>query len=306
MISVVIPLYNKEAYIAETIRSVLHQTFTNFEILVVNDASNDASVSVVNGFEDERIQLITIERSGVSVARNTGIEKAKYPWIAFLDADDWWDATFLEEMLALISTYSSHKIFASGRSRVFKNKTERYQNKYLPEEGKAAVLNYFQVIGEYFPPVNSSNVIIEKSLFRAIGKFRKRQKKHEDHDLWMRLCVKNPVVLLNKELSFYRKTELDATSKTHYEADDFCIFLNTILKVKEQLSPTEKGDFRKYYKRFTFFTYIKHYWNYSHQEKKQVYGLLKQLLPKSYIRRLFYINAVPFNVYPVLKTFKRK
>jgi glycosyltransferase involved in cell wall biosynthesis len=83
MFSVIIPLYNKELSISNTIQSVLDQTFQNFEIVIVNDGSTDNSVKEVEKFDDKRIRLIHQENKGVSAARNRGIEEAKYEWIAF-------------------------------------------------------------------------------------------------------------------------------------------------------------------------------------------------------------------------------
>lgn len=83
MISVVIPLYNKEELITETVRSVLNQTFADFELLIVNDGSTDGSLAVASAISDPRIKVITIENSGVSVARNVGIKAASHDWVAF-------------------------------------------------------------------------------------------------------------------------------------------------------------------------------------------------------------------------------
>ncbi|MBT8256619.1 MAG: glycosyltransferase family 2 protein, partial [Bacteroidia bacterium] len=98
MFSVVIPLYNKEAFISTTIRSVLDQSFQDFELLVIDDGSTDDSHKIVQEFNDSRIRLKSIKNSGVSVARNFGVEKSKYDWIAFLDADDYWTSGFLETL----------------------------------------------------------------------------------------------------------------------------------------------------------------------------------------------------------------
>ena len=91
MFSVVIPLYNKELSIINTIQSVLDQTFQNFEIVVVNDGSTDRSVEMVEQFNDPRIRIINKSNGGVSSARNRGIQEAKYELVAFLDADDFWE-----------------------------------------------------------------------------------------------------------------------------------------------------------------------------------------------------------------------
>ena len=90
MISVVIPLYNKEEQIADTLQSIFAQTFQDFEIVIVDDGSTDNSVEEVEKFDDSRIRLIHQTNAGVSAARNRGIEEARGELIAFLDADDEW------------------------------------------------------------------------------------------------------------------------------------------------------------------------------------------------------------------------
>lgn len=95
MISVVIPLYNKEKQIKRTLQSVLTQTFQDFEIVIVNDGSTDNSVIEVEKLKDPRIRLVHQKNAGVSAARNKGIEEAKYELIAFLDADDEWQSEYL-------------------------------------------------------------------------------------------------------------------------------------------------------------------------------------------------------------------
>lgn len=97
LISIVIPVYNTEKYLAECIHSVLNQTYTPIEIICVNDGSTDTSGDVLQTFGD-RIQIVTLEHnSGISVARNKGIEIAHGEFLTFLDADDLWEPTKLED-----------------------------------------------------------------------------------------------------------------------------------------------------------------------------------------------------------------
>ena len=136
MFSVVIPLYNKSAYIGKCIQSVLNQTFREFEIIIINDGSTDdgfeqvhrifnsirentaqesnlrynnlepflkITYSIPNTMHDIKITLINQKNSGVSTARNNGVKTAFYDYIAFLDADDWWESNYLEEMKYLIA-----------------------------------------------------------------------------------------------------------------------------------------------------------------------------------------------------------
>ena len=119
MISVVIPLYNKEKQIKRTLQSVLTQTFQDFEIVIVNDGSTDNSTIEVEKIKDSRIRLIHQENAGVSAARNKGIEEAKYELIALLDADDEWKNKYLEVQYDLYKKYPKCDIFACNYEFVF-------------------------------------------------------------------------------------------------------------------------------------------------------------------------------------------
>src|SRR5690606_29446795 len=105
MFSVVIPLYNKERSIKQTVQSVLDQTFTDFEIVIVNDGSTDNSLQVVENIDDQRIRIINKPNGGVSSARNKGINEANFNWIAFLDGDDLWKPNHLEIIRGLIDKF---------------------------------------------------------------------------------------------------------------------------------------------------------------------------------------------------------
>lgn len=117
--SVVIPVYNKEKYVSRSIQSVINQTFDNFEIIIVNDASNDNSMDVVRSFDDPRIRVFNRDTPGPGgyAARNLGITHSRGIWIAFLDADDKWDPDHLESMYKLSCMFPDARFMAAG-SRV--------------------------------------------------------------------------------------------------------------------------------------------------------------------------------------------
>lgn len=305
MISVVIPLYNKAQFVAEAVHSVLDQRFADFELLVVNDGSTDGSKAIVEAIEDERLQLIDIVHSGVSVARNTGIRASKFDWIAFLDADDWWDENFLAEMVTCIKNYPEQKLFASGRTHVFRDFTKRYSNRFIPKEGTVGLVNFFEVIRKYLPLINSSNAVILKAHFETAGYFREKQRKHEDHDLWMRMSIGQQVVFLNKNLSFYRNTEDHSASTMDYDPLDFCMFLQTLQSIKPRLTDLESVYFRKYCNRFVLLTYIKNYSKYSKVEDEIVYADAKKVLSGIHLILLRILKQIPYKkTYRFFKYFQ--
>lgn len=191
MISVIIPLYNKEAGIATALRSVLAQTYQDFEIVVVDDGSTDSSVAIVETFNDQRIRLIRQQNAGVSAARNRGIEEAKGEYVAFLDADDEWIPEFLEEIRTLQQEYPECKAQATNyvfNSNETKSPTILHK---IPFKGKRGVLsNYFEVASCSHPPVWTSAVCIERKLLQEIGGFPVGIKSGEDLLTWARIAVR--------------------------------------------------------------------------------------------------------------------
>ncbi len=111
MISVVIPLYNKEQIIEKCLQSVLSQDYDDFEVIIVNDGSTDRSVEIVKAIDDSRIRLIEQENGGPSKARNTGVKNAKGDWIVFLDADDEFLSGALKKFCNLIQNHPNVSMF---------------------------------------------------------------------------------------------------------------------------------------------------------------------------------------------------
>ncbi len=173
--SVVIPLYNKANYISQCIKSVLDQSFSDFEIVMVDDGSTDGSVELVHGFLDDRIRLISQTNQGVSVARNTGITRATGRYVAFLDADDYWEPDLLETARRDITTYPSIEFWSCGyyfgRGGVRRAASFTIRETALPG-----------FIGNYFdasladPIVTSSTAIMSKRLLLEIGGVSARRK----------------------------------------------------------------------------------------------------------------------------------
>ena len=142
MISVVIPLYNKERYIERAVYSVLSQTFQQFEIVIVNDGSTDGSVSVIERMNNPLIRLIHQKNGGVSAARNRGIEEARFEYIAFLDADDEWKENHLEVIAGLVLYPGKHLSRHSDSTRTIHLQRRRRNHRQLLRNGFGNRLPY--------------------------------------------------------------------------------------------------------------------------------------------------------------------
>ncbi len=305
MFSVVVPLYNKAPFILETVQSVLNQLDVDFELLVINDGSTDGSLDQISGITDDRLKVFTIPHSGVSVARNTGIAESRFEWIAFLDADDWWDPSFLKEIAVVIDRHPDNCIFAGGRSRVFDSGAERYTHALLPEEGQTGTVNYYEVIEKYLPPLNASNAVIKKSLLEEVGLFKPGQSRHEDHDLWFRLCARYDVVFVNKPLSFYRKTKKAQASQDVMSVPDFLSYLDTMKRIIPQLTAMEQEAARKFYNRFVIWAYARGRETYDKAGRIEIRKGADAVLTSGTKRMLWIIDYLPFNLVAGLKKLYR-
>ena len=205
MFSVIIPLYNKAPYIAKAIESVLGQTYRDFEVIVIDDGSTDQSLEVAKIFENKSITIISQPNSGVSTARNNGVKIAKHPYICFLDADDWWHPTFLEEMKQLITDFPDAGIYGSGYY-IVKNGKERIAPIGVPQGFERGIIDYCEVYAKTLcMPLTSISVVIPKHIFDEEKGFKSQLKFGEDFDLWIRIALKHQVILVNKPLAYYNQ-----------------------------------------------------------------------------------------------------
>lgn len=224
MFSVVIPLYNKELSIANTINSVLNQANQSFEIIVIDDGSTDNSAERVREIQDPRIRLVQQKNQGVSAARNLGIKEARYEWIALLDGDDLWEKNHLAEIAKTMQQYPNQKVYVTS----FKYSDSRYLFKHERNREMFVVKNYFkEAVNESL--IWTSIVVINKACFQNIGYFNTALIRGEDLDLWSRLAKKYSIVKNSKVTATYRieaenrtnlSRELEKTHIYYFDIDD--------------------------------------------------------------------------------------
>lgn len=228
--SVIIPLYNKVPYIRKALESVLAQTYTDYELIIVDDGSTDGSAEIAEailqeairqqGYEAKgmensaadtlasclsplafRLRLLKQPNQGVSAARNAGVAQAHAEYIAFLDADDWWEPTYLERMAQLVIDYPDAGLYAC--------------NYYYHKDGVNIIkvdipTGYFNYPKEYFKnfamPVWTGATMIPRKVYDEMGGFPLGIKLGEDFLLWAKIALRYPVAFLNEPLAYYNNT----------------------------------------------------------------------------------------------------
>lgn len=198
--SVVIPVYNAERYIEQTVRSVMNQTVKEIEIICVNDCSTDNSVEIIKKLqlEDSRIKLINNEKnSKVSVTRNNGIKVANASWIALLDADDMWEANFLEEVIKARDEKNARLVCTS--EGFMTNEGEKLDKCFIID----GEITYKQLLKQN--KISASAVFVEKDLLLKYPFFY--EEAHEDYLCWLSILKEIKVCYaVNKPLSYRRLT----------------------------------------------------------------------------------------------------
>ena len=201
------PLYNKALYVSKAIESVLAQTFQNWELVIVDDGSTDGSGDVAITHKDSRITYLHQTNQGVSTARNNGVSHSHHPYLCFLDADDWWKPTFLEEMSRLIAEFPDAGIYGTNYTIVNETKHKtRVANIGMDDGVESGYFNYCQAYAKtMYMPLWTGAVCIPRSVFDEMHGFTKGVKLGEDFILWIHVALKYKVAFLNKPLAYYNQ-----------------------------------------------------------------------------------------------------
>ena len=222
-VSIITPVFNDEKYISETLKSILFQTHSNLEIIIVNDHSNDKSEEIINSFIDKRIKVINNDTNrGTAFSRNIALSKATGEYIAFLDGDDIWCKTKIEKQLTFM----------------IENNVEFSYTNYeeIDEEGKRtgtlitgpAKITFSKMKRACYP--GCLTVMYKRNIFPDLS-IPPIMKKRNDYAMWLLLSKKATCCLLNETLAFYRKrsNSISSGKKSRlfkYHVIVFCKVLN--------------------------------------------------------------------------------
>lgn len=208
LVTVIIPVFNCEKYIRESIESALGQTYSNIEVVAVDDGSRDSSLQILESYSDQ-INVIKQKNSGSAVARNVGIAAANGKYVAFLDGDDFW---FPEKIEAQVKYLESHPevrlVFCEWLEWEYSENENSPQPKRSFQDSLQKIQPEFS--GDIYKElllecvVHTSTVVMHTALARDIGGFDPAFKKGQDYDYWLRASRETLIHKLNAILSLYR------------------------------------------------------------------------------------------------------
>lgn len=213
-LSVIMPVYNSEKYIEEAIKSILYQSFKQFELIIIDDGSKDRSIDIINSFKDSRIKIfLNEENRGLPFTRERGLNLATGKYIAFMDSDDLsYPNRFEEEIkileknknIGFVSSYSDYIVdnkIIKNRSVFFRNKLKRYKN-----------IKISSMFGNNI--ANSSAIIRREMIEKNNITYRKECKVAQDYAFWVDCLQKSDGYILNKKLIAYRISADSITQKS--------------------------------------------------------------------------------------------
>lgn len=226
-VSIIIPTYNRSRLIGRTIKSILEQTYMDFEIVVIDDCSNDDTANIIAGFNDARIKYIYLsQHKGASFARNEGIKIAFGEFIAFADSDDVWLKEKLEKQVHILSTapddlglvYSAVWKVSGKRKVLFPGKNLRAK--------RSGDIHKELLFGNFVP----IHVLLRKECLGRVGMFDEKLPRLQDWDLWLRLSKKYKFLYLNEPLATEFKTSDSISGNNFYLMEGLEIIVKKFLK----------------------------------------------------------------------------
>lgn len=243
MFSVIMPAYNAEKFIERSIKSVLDQTYANFELIVIDDGSTDGTKAQIETFTDDRVRYVYQKNSGVAAARNKGILESRGQYICFLDSDDEWMPGHLTLLNKLIEKYSGCGLYVTGYDIRLGNgevihKSQQILRSVVEEEFESD--NGFDLLNKHGYFLNTNTVCCRRDVFEKVGLFAEGVKNGEDDDMWYRIFAYYPLAISKAITTVYDRANCGATGQRGEVFETF--FLK---RVNDLLSSHEVPQHRK-------------------------------------------------------------
>lgn len=231
-ISVIIPLYNKEISIGKTIESVLSQSMTDFELVVVNDGSTDNSLEVVRSFHDDRIRIVNKENGGVSSARNEGIVQSNGEWIFFLDADDTIEPICLDTLYTLSKKYPQSDLCTSNFNTLYPMCVPK---KFCKCDYETVFSNNYRSFKQQSFYLRTGIFCIKKTALTRAGYFNEGTQVFEDLELFTSFLKECSIAYTPQILFTYKKEDSDLSKVSSKHKEFFKIKLSNYIGDEKRL-----------------------------------------------------------------------
>ncbi|MDD4527788.1 MAG: glycosyltransferase family A protein [Candidatus Margulisbacteria bacterium] len=276
-VSVIIPVFNRPMMLREAVDSVLAQKFNDFELILVDDGSQEKTKKILRQYSEsypQKIKVFFCEHRGVSAARNAGIAKARGDFLAFLDSDDLWISSKLEKQLQFMDQKGA-AVCQTQERWVRNGKNVNPMKKHTKRSGKI----FFDCLPLCI--VSPSAVMIKKDVFDKVGLFDEKLLACEDYDLWLRISLLYPIYTMPEKLITKKGGHSDQLSSKYWGMDRFRIYsMVNLLKSGASLDDRKKAGLFYYIsekakviaigakKRWKLFSWFK-YWMISDYYKKE-------------------------------------
>ncbi len=237
LISVIIPTYNGEKTIIETIESVLNQTFQDFELIVINDGSQDSTLEIVSCIQDSRLKVLSYPNAGLAASRNRGISQAVGEYISFIDDDDLWTPDKLEAQLKVLQDNPEAAVAYSWTDYIDESSKFLRRGGYSTASGdvlaKLLVVDFLE---------NGSNALIRRQALIEIGGFDESLPAAEDWDIFLRLAARYPFVAIPSPQILYRSSAYSMSANVARQ-EAACL---KVLKQAYERAPKSLQHLKKY------------------------------------------------------------
>jgi len=287
-ISVIIPCYNAEKYIAETLDSIINQTLPCREIIVVNDGSTDSSLNILTSYKD-KIKIENISNSGPAVARNVGIKIATSKYIAFCDADDLWHPNKIECQFSYLLDRRAK--FVCTDSFLIGNNIDKFE----PLKPNSNILDFETLFLCNY--IYTSSVLVDRDLLNEVGCFSPRFKNMQDWHLWLKISLKEDIHYLFKKLIYYR-LHPSGISKNFLVALDYGYkLINDILSIAPEYNYLKNKAIYS----LTFGTGTIAYYSGNYSAAKKIFWKAFCYNPRSFLALKYLIYSYIFSFFSILK-----
>ena len=248
LISVIIPVYNGDKTIKQTIKSVLMQSFTDFEIIIINDGSRDSTLNIVSSISDSRIKIFSYDNAGISTSRNRGFSHSSGEFVSFLDADDLWTPDKLEAQLKALYANPEAAVAYS-----WVNYIDEYGQFFRIGNHQTLNGNVYEKLLVHNLLENGSNPLIRRQALTEVGGFEPEFSSAADWDMWLRLAAGYPFVAVPSPQILYRMSGSSMSSNIlKMEAECLQLIENAFNHAPTSLQFLKKQSFDALYNYLTF------------------------------------------------------